>query len=280
MPNYDEIIQQSQANVKALNEKLKELDKLHQDIKELIKQPEIFDIKFQQIVKLSEEYTNNLGAAANRYLDGNNTLFTTNLGELSTKINEFEKEITRLINTDFTKLFKDLQKIFIDQTRQDLAIELKRFEEKSEDLQSKIDELKKQIERLERIDLEKHFDKLQKILSEIFGAINSINLTLTSLTQNLNTIAQTLGTVQTSIETNYKETKQFLTTFSEATAKHLTEQDVEAKNNIELIERNIKSIIEQNELLKKEVKRNGLIQIFGFGVILITAIYIIFKLPR
>ena len=166
MPDYEEIIKQSQANVKSLSEKLKDLDKLHQEIKALKEAaegiPEIFNKKFQELVKLSEDYTNTLGAATKNYLDGNNTLFTTKLSELSTKIKEFEKEITRLVNTDFTKLFKDLQKVFIDQTRADLATELKRFEEKSKDLQTKIDDLKKQIERLEKIDLEKHFDKLQK----------------------------------------------------------------------------------------------------------------------
>ena len=110
MPNYEEVIQQSQANIKSLSEKLKDLDKLHQDIKELIKQPEIFDTKYQQIVKLSEEYTNTLGAATKKYLDGNNNLFTANLNELSNKTKDLQKEISRLVNTDFTKLFQDLQK--------------------------------------------------------------------------------------------------------------------------------------------------------------------------
>ena len=125
MPNYEEVIQQSQENIKSLSEKLKDLDKLHQDIKELIKQPEIFDTKYQQIVKLSEEYTNTLGAATKKYLDGNNTIFTEKLKYLSDKTEELKKEITRLVNTDFTKLFYNLQKSFIDQTRKDLAIELK-----------------------------------------------------------------------------------------------------------------------------------------------------------
>ncbi|WP_332914608.1 hypothetical protein [Algoriphagus boritolerans] len=95
-------------------------------------------------------------------MDGNNALFTANLNELSNKTTDLQKEISRLVNTDFTKLFQDLQKSFIDQTRKDLAIELKKFDDKSTDLQTKIDELRKQVERLERIDLEKHFDKLQK----------------------------------------------------------------------------------------------------------------------
>ena len=57
--------------------------------------------------------------------------------------------------------------------------------EKSKDLETKIDELMKQIHRLERIDLEKHFDKLQKTVSENSGAINTINLYLTNITQTL-----------------------------------------------------------------------------------------------
>jgi ABC-type transporter Mla subunit MlaD len=281
MPDYEEIIKQSQANVKSLSEKLKDLDKLHQEIKALKEAseeiPEIFSEKFQELAKLSEEYTNTLGKATKSYLDGNNTLFTTKLNELSGKIKEFEKEITRLVNTDFSKLFKDLQKVFIDQTRADLETELKKFEEKSTDLQTKIDELKKQIERLEKIDLEKHFDKLQKTLSEIFGAINAINLTLTNIVQTLTGIVQSLGIIQTTLDTNHKEAKQLLTSFSETTEKHLTDQDNKATMNAELLESKIKSVTEQNELLRKEIKTNRIIQIVGLTIILVILIYIATK---
>jgi chromosome segregation ATPase len=278
MPNYEEVIQQSQANIKSLGEKLKDLDKLHQDIKELIKQPEIFDTKYQQIVKLSEDYTNTLGEATKKYLDGNNTLFTTKLNELSDKTKDLQKEISRLVNTDFAKLFQDLQKSFIDQTRKDLATELKKLDEKAIDLQLKIYELKKQVERLEKIDLEKHFDKLQKTLSEIFGAVNSINITLTAISQTLNSVVQSLGAIQNSIDTNHKETKQVISSFSDVTEKHLSKQDSEAKRNAELLESKIKSLAEQNDLLKKEVKTNRIIQIVGLTIVLIILIYVAVKL--
>lgn len=281
MPDYEEIIKQSQANVKSLSDKLKDLDKLHQEIKALKEAaegiPEIFNKKFQELVRLSEDYTNTLGAATKNYLDGNNTLFTTKLSELSTKIKEFEKEITRLVNTDFTKLFKDLQKVFIDQTRADLGTELKRFEEKTKDLQTKIDELKKQIERLEKIDLEKYFDKLQKTLAEIFGAINAINLTLTNIIQTLTGIVQSLGTIQTTLDTNHKEAKQLLNTFSETTEKHLSDQDKQATKNVELLESKMKGLSEQNELLRKEGKTSRIIQIVGLTIILIILIYVAVK---
>lgn len=277
MPNYEEVIQQSQENIKSLSEKLKDLDKLHQDIKELIKQPEIFDTKYQQIVKLSEEYTNTLGAATKKYLDGNNTLFTANLNELSNKTKDLQNEISRLVNTDFTKLFQDLQKSFIDQTRKDLAIELKKFDDKSTDLQTKIDELRKQVERLEKIDLEKHFDKLQKTLSEIFGAINAINLTLTNIVQTLTGIVQTLGNIQTTLDTNHKEAKQLINSFRESTEKHINDIDKQATKNVELLETKIKSLSEQNDLLKKEVKTNRIIQMVGFLVVISILIYLIVK---
>lgn len=281
MPNYEEIIKQSQANVKSLGEKLKDLDKLYSEIKGLKEATEniplVFNNKFEEVIKLSENYINTLGTSTKTYLDGNNTLFATKIGQLSTKIKEFDNEITRLVNTDFTKLFKDLQKVFIDQTRDDLAKELKRFEEKSINLQAKIDELKKHTERLEKVDLEKHFDKLQKTLSEIFGAVNAINLTLTGFIQTLTGIIQTLGTIQTTADSNHKEAKQLLTTFSEANEKHLVDQDKQATKNLELIESKIKTLSEQNELLKKEVKTNRIVQIIGISTTLIMLIYVALK---
>lgn len=279
---YEELIENSYLELETLKSEVTQLEDIRKNIENLIgsnnELPKIFEEKFKKIIKLSEDYSNSLGVATNNYLDGNNTLFTTKLSELSTKIKEFEKEITRLVNTDFTKLFKDLQKVFIEQTRADLAIELKRFEEKSIDLQTKIDELKKQIERLEKIDLKKHFDKLQKTLAEIFGAINSINLTLTTIIQTLTGIVQSLGTIQTTLETNHKEAKQLLTSFSETTEKHLTNQDNQAAKNVELLESKLKSVSEQNELLRKEVKTNRIIQIVGLTIIVFILMYVVFKI--
>jgi len=277
MPNYEEIIQQSQANVKALSVKLKELDKLHEDINKLIQQPEIFEAIYQQIVKLSEDYTNSLGASVKKYLDGNNSMFTEKLKEFSNRNSELQKEITRLINADFNKLFHDLQKAFIDQTRKDLAEELKKFDNKSQDLQKKIDELKQQVDRLERIDIDKHFDKLQKTLSDIFGAINGISITLTALTQTLAGIVQTLGAIQNTVDNNHREVKHVIGSFSEATSKHLRNQDNEAKRNVELLESKIKSLSDQNDLLKKEIKANRIILVVGLTINLIFLIYVAVK---
>jgi len=278
---HEELIESSYKELEILKNEVTQLEDIRKNIEILIgsndELPKIFEEKFKKIITLSKDYTNALGVATKSYLDGSNTLFTAKLNELSSKIKEFEKEISRLVNTDFTKLFKDLQKVFIDQTKADLAVELEKFDKKSKELQTKIDELKKQIDRLEKIDLEKHFDKLQKTLSEIFGAINAINLTLTSIVQTLTGIVQTLGNIQTTLDTNHKEAKQLLNSFSEATEKHLIAQDKQATKNIELLESKLKSLSEQNDLLKKDLKTNRIIQIVGLTIILIVLFYIASK---
>lgn len=271
MPSLDELISTAQNVVIDLNNKLLQIEEIHQDIKRLRDSsssiPEQFNKKFKEIVDLTTNYTNTLGGVTKTYLDGNNTLLTSKINDLSNKIKEIEKEISRLVNTDFNKLFTDLQKKFIDQTRQDLTTELKRFEEKSKDFQSKIDELKKQIVRLEAIDLEKHFDKLQKTLAEIFGAINAIHSPLTNIIQTLTGIVQSLGSIQNSINTYHK-----------TASKQLDGLSIDAKKNIELIENKIKGLADQNEVLKKEIKTNKLIQFIGLGLTLIILIYLIYKL--
>ena len=333
MPNYDKLIELSQANVKALSDKLKDLDDVYKDISSLKTKSEgiplAFEQSFQKISDLSKQYTETLGIASKTYLDGSNSLFTTKLKELSGITQDLHKEISRLVNTDLTELFSDLQKIFIEQTKKDIATELKKIEEKTTDFQAKITKLeneisrlvntdlttlfndlqkvfieqtKKDIEielvkiderttefqtkitsfggeinRLEKVDLEKHFEKLQKTLSDIFGAINAINLTLTGLTTSLNSVVQSLGQIQKTVEDNFKETNKLITTFSTETNSHLNQQDRKNDIQFETIKKEVVNLSEQNIDLKKEIKTNRVIQIVGLVITISLLIYLIIK---
>ena len=99
---------------------------------------------------------------------------------------------------------------------------------------------------------------------------------LTNIIQTLTGIVQSLGNIQTTLDANHKEAKQLLNSFSE-TERHLTDQDKQATKNVELLESKLKSLSEQNELLKKELKVNRLIQIVGLTIILIILIYVAVK---
>jgi len=196
--------------------------------------------------------------------------------EIVTIITQLENQVVRLADTDYISLFGELQKIFIKNTSADLEIELKKFDEKSLNIQSKIDSLQKEVDRLDGIDLEKHFDNHQKKLSDIFGAVNSINLTLINITQSLSGIYQSLNSIESTINLNFNEINQQIISNSKIILIQLTQQNENSKKNVELFDNEISLLSKQNELLKRELKTNKIIQIIGFITVVFTIIFIAF----
>ena len=118
---------------------------------------------------------------------------------------------------------------------------------------------------------------IPKTLSDIFGAINSINLTLTDLTKNLTSITQSIGNIETIINKSQKEITGLIESYSKQTATHLANQDENAKTNVDLLTKKIKGLEEMNIMLKKEIKNNRIFQFIGVGLILAVLIYLIIK---
>lgn len=180
----------------------------------------------------------------------------------------FEK--IKILSVSFVESLGKATKNYIDGNNNLFTKNLKELSKRNE-------ELEKHIERLEKIDLEMHFDKLQKTLAEIFGAINAINQTLTNIFQTLTRIVQTLGNIQTTLDTDHKEAKQLLNSFRETSEKHLTDIEKQATKNMELLESKIKSLADQNDLLKKEIKTNRIFQIVGFVIAISILVYLIVR---
>ena len=177
----------------------------------------------------------------------------------------------------FSSKFKELQTEFIDKTRADLEIELNRFEKKSEQIQTHVNDLKGEVDRIEKVDLEIHFSKLQKTLSDIFGSVNSINLTLTDLTKNFTHITSELGSIDSKITKNQHSLVDQIETTSNQTLTHLSNQDKESKVNAELLSKKFSELSNENQQLKKTIKTSSSIQFIGIGIILIGIIYLIIK---
>lgn len=266
---YLSLLESSYTELRRLESEVTQLEDIRKRVETLVttngQLPKLFVDLNKSLEILAENYIKGIKDTSEGFVSKSNNLFITNLVDLEKKLANLKKEIDRLVNTDFTKLFKDLQKVFIDQTRADLAVELKKFDAKLTDLQSKIGELKKEITRLEKIDLEKHFRELQTTLSNIFNAVNGINATLTNVTQTLNGIVQSINAVQTSINGNHTATTRLLNGIED----HLRKQDT-------FLENKIKSLLEQNQLLKSEIKTNRAIQIVGLILTLGILIYIAF----
>jgi methyl-accepting chemotaxis protein len=171
---YNEVIENSQENVKALGKKLEELNQLHKDIIKLKednnKLPQVFADTFEQIANLSQKYTDELGKTTHNYLKDNNLLFTSKIAQLSDKIKEINKEVTRLKQTDYHTLFRKLQETFIKKTREDLTPELAKFSNKARDLQEKINNLNVEVDRLVKTDFNVLFADLQEEFIKITRA--------------------------------------------------------------------------------------------------------------
>jgi len=262
--NTEEILRESQDNVKKLNEKLKDIETLHNEIKESvslsIKNPVLF-----------KELAEKLNDSAELYLKGNNTIFDQNISEISNKISELGSEITRLSALDFSLLFQDLETKFLKDWNVKIDTELKKIDEKSSDLQTKIKELDKEVTRLSKIDLEDHFNKHQSKLSEVFISVNGINSILTSVSQNFNKIIQNFGDIEQTLTKNQKEIdKHFdsLTENNEKSTKNLLSKINES-------EVKLSSIILATESLKKDVNFNKKLNIIIIGFLIVITILLL-----
>lgn len=166
MPNYEEIITQSQKNVTDLSAKLKDLEELHRDIKTLANSnrdiPTLFNQAYIEIRDLTKRYTNDIATSAEVYLSGNNEIFVNNFKVFDEKIADFENELIRLEKVNLQVLFEEAREIFLNNTSKELAIEYEKIDAKTGLLKNSISEFQQEISRLKEIDLIEAFKDLQK----------------------------------------------------------------------------------------------------------------------
>jgi hypothetical protein len=277
---HSDPIELSSETVNGLNEKQPEPELHTQSAKGKKVRGAQIPIKFEEAadeIKTTKQ-SKIKGSDSVGHTDANDGIFSKKLGDFSDKLADLRQEIERLVATDFKELFRGLQSELIDKARNDIAIELKKFENKSVLLQDKINTLQRETDRLSAVDLEKHFDKHEKTLSDIFGAVNTINLTLTSITQSLNNLSQGIGSVQTSIEEFNKKTASDLATLKTDLHQHLKLQGEETRNSFQLLETRFQSVTEQNDRLQKQQKTNVIIQVVGM-IIIVALIVIHFFVP-
>lgn len=232
MPSYEQIIEQSQENINLLSQKLLELEVLHNNIKLLIKQPEemgahfhALEEKYLKIVGLTGAFSTELHDSTKVYLEESNKIFKENINKFETQYNQLGLEINRLNEIDLKSLFESLQIEFINRTRDDLQVELQKIDDKSLVFQNYIDEFRTEITRLEAFDLKEHFELHQKTLSDIFGAVNNLNLTMSKLTSSFNDFNYVLTSLKNVVENKHQELRDKLKDINEIFTAELKNQN-------------------------------------------------------
>lgn len=266
MANYntEEILRESQENVKKLNEKLKDIESLHNEIKESVSLSLKNPILFKE---LAEKYND----SAELYLTGNNTIFDQKITDISNKTTELGSEINRLVEVDFNNLFIDLETKFLENSKEEIGKELKKIDAKINFFQTKINDLEDVIFKLAAIDLEEHFNKHQSKLSEVFISVNGINGILTTISQNINKIIQNFGDIEQILSKNQKEINKGFDFIIENQEKATND----LLNKLKESDTKLDAIVSQNELLKKELEFNKKLNFASIALIII-AIVIIF----
>jgi hypothetical protein len=87
------------------------------------------------------------------------------LEDLDKQITNIQNEITKLTEFNFKDTFTNLEKQVVKQFNIDFKEKLNELDIKTLDIQSQIDEFKKQITRIEQVDLESHFKHIQATLT-------------------------------------------------------------------------------------------------------------------
>ncbi len=244
---YKNVITKAQENLEILGQKLIELKDLRSDLiiqGEAILQeardskdeataiPKEFQTKFEEISQVSKEYLEAVGRSTEKYLQVNNTILTNRLLEIKDKTGKLGEEITRLEKIDPTIVFESQSKKTLKIIEDEFNKSIKVLNDENTAFQDRNSELRTEVDKISRVDLQVNFDRHQKTLSDIFGAINAINLTLTGLTGSLNSVIQKLGQIQEYIEDNFKETKKLISTFSKETNNHLSQQGEKTTQNL------------------------------------------------
>jgi hypothetical protein len=200
---YESVIKKSQENLELLGQKLLELTGLRDELIEkgeaILQEatnakdaaaaiPLEFQNKFDKISKVSKEYLEVVGQSTEKYLEGNNALFTSKLNKLHEKTVKIGYEITRLQKIDPTDIFESHSKVLLKNVKNEFNADLKELDKNNTLLRERSGELKGEINRLKSVDLQANFDQHQKTLSDIFGAMNSVSGNISSLLQAQNNL--------------------------------------------------------------------------------------------
>jgi chromosome segregation ATPase len=213
-------------------------------------------------------------AAAVKHIDDASKVAKT-AADILSKIPELLSELKLVEDKHRKDLQKDLKEKIdsIEKQLQSLLIELK---DKAKQLSQGIEETKK----LEKA-IDDYIVELRKInfperLDKIDNQISSINI-------GVGNLQTTIQRTQEKIEKGFEETNQNLTnsfSFLNNSIKHTQEKvtsDLASHTNEKTAEI-IYYLKEQNQLLKKEVKTNRIIQIVGLTIILVILIYLSTKI--
>ncbi|MBV5313034.1 MAG: hypothetical protein JZU47_07040 [Prolixibacteraceae bacterium] len=220
-PDYQEILTKENTDFNSIDELFKKSSKLTEEIQNEFENFKMKQInsevseweKFQtvkDIMSKKNELENILEQISKQNKDANN--FMNSFSEEKQDILKKQQEIENLLNEVFSDDLKKLFEEFNDLAKQ---FDLKKFDQLSKQMDSKIEDLSKQLEKnMQLLKKMKVEQKVERILEELKKINNSEKLQLEKLAKNpdlkqINTIEKENLLLLKSIEKDYSETLEF-----------------------------------------------------------------------
>lgn len=159
--SYNTTFESLSVNVKAVLENSRKFN--IDSIKKLSEQTTKFS---KEIAKLTEfDVSKSLKSIESETIKHFQQILSKPLEDLDKQITNIQNEVTKLTVFNFKDTFTNLEKQVVSQFKTDFKEKLNELDNKTLEIQSKIDEFKKQITRIEQVDLESHFKHIQTALT-------------------------------------------------------------------------------------------------------------------
>lgn len=170
--SYKSTFESLSVNVRAVLEDSKKFN--NDSIKKLSEQTTNFS---KEIAKLTEfDVSKSLKSIESETIKHFQQNLSTPLEDLDKQITNIKNEVFKLTEFNFKDTFANLEKQVVSQFKTDLKEKIDELDNKTLEIQSKIDEFKQQITRIEQVDLESHF---QHLLTTVTYNLDKQNIELT-----------------------------------------------------------------------------------------------------
>jgi hypothetical protein len=159
--SYKSTFESLSINVKAVLEDSKKFN--NDSIKKLSEQTTNFS---KEIAKLTEfDVSKSLKSIESETIKNFQQNLSKPLEDLDKQIKSIEQEVAKLTEFDFNNSFSNIERQVVNKFKTDLKEKLDILDNKAIDLQSKIDQFKAQISRIEKVDLESQFNNILTVLT-------------------------------------------------------------------------------------------------------------------
>ena len=201
--NTEAIIASSLENVTKLKDQLAKIEQLREDVNKTI-------LLAREIPEHFNRLGDNLAAISTDFILKTDDTLKEQILEFNSKINDLQQRIEQIDKIDFKEKFENANEQFYNNVTEQVTEKINLFDKAREsyensyasfldklnisieqkihlfgELKSGLDtthqKLEGEVGRIHKVDLEEHFNKHDKRLSEIFGATNNINFSLLAI---------------------------------------------------------------------------------------------------